>query len=168
MKYLVYNTLEEAQLRADIILEDMGGADEFTTKYCDIVKHAASDLWAVPVDMRLQQYFTSNEIDSAVILTYDWFPIINEEPTIGYKRINTKGTVIISSIPGILRKLIIGMPGNSGNKIIIYDNITNSGTVIQQLLTTDNIEYSFNVKYNIGLTISNTLGTSADFTVYYE
>jgi len=168
MKYLIYTNSIEAQNRADLVLEDMGGSDEQTNKYCDVIKHTADNLWAVVVDTRLAKYFTPTEIDSAIPLTYDWFPIIDDISAVGYRRISAKGTIVVKSSPGILREVIIGIAGTSNNKIIIYDNIVNSGAVIQQLSTAAIGEYSLNVNFNIGLTISNTLGTSADFTVYYE
>lgn len=167
MKYLIYNNEVQAQLRADKCFDDLVNKTG-TTNYCDVIKHTADDLWAVVVDMRTDYLFTAQELIDAVDLTYDWFPVIDDGSTVGYSRIKIKGTTEIKTGAGILRKVVIGIAGTTGNKLIIYDNTINSGVIIQQLSTAIVGEYDLNVAFTIGLTVVSTLGTSADFTVYYE
>lgn len=167
MKYLIYTNEAQAQQRADECFSDMINV-EGTTSYCDLIKHTADDLWAVIVDTRTSYLFTAQELIDATELTYDWFPVIPDTNPTGYKRINTKSTNIIKIGSGIIRSLIVGIAGTNGNKIVIYDNTTNSGTVIQQISTSVIGEYDLNVEFTIGLTVVSTLGTSADFTIYYE
>ena len=167
MKYLIYTNEAQAQQRADECFSDMINV-EGTTSYCDLIKHTADDLWAVVVDMRTSYLFTPQELLDAVELSYDWFPIIPDDNPTTFKRINTKSTNIIKIGSGIMRSLIVGIAGTNGNKIVIYDNTTNSGTVIQQISTSVIGEYDLNVEFTIGLTVVSTLGTSADFTIYYE
>ena len=167
MKYLIYTNEVQAQQRANECFSDMINV-QGTTSYCDLIKHTADDLWAVVVDMRTSYLFTPQELLDAVELSYDWFPVIPDTNPTGYKRINTKSTNIIKIGSGIIRSLIVGIAGTTGNKIVIYDNTTNSGTIIQQISTSVVWEYDLNVEFTIGLTVVSTLGTSADFTIYYE
>lgn len=167
MKYLIYTNEIQANLRADKCFDDLINKDG-TTSYCDVIKHTADDLWAVVVDNRTEYLFTPQELLDCVNLTYDWFPIIPDTDPTGYKRINTKSTNIIKTGAGILRKIVIGIAGTGGNKIVVYNNTTNTGSIIQQLSTSVIGEYDLNVDFTIGLTIVCSLGISSDFTVYYE
>lgn len=168
MKYLIYTNEAQAQLRADQAFNDAQYTDVITTKYCDVIKHTADDLWAVVVDMRMSQLFTAQEISSAQELTYDWFPIIDDGNPLGYRRMNTKSTVLIKAGSGILRKIVIGIAGTSANKIICYDNLVAAAPIIQQVSGLIVGEYNLNAQFNNGLTVTSVTGTSADFTVYFE
>jgi hypothetical protein len=167
MKYLIFNNESQANLRSDKCFDDLINKDG-TTSYCDVIKHTADDLWAVIIDNRTEYLFTPQELLDAVNLTYDWFPVIDDGSTVGYSRIKIKGTTVIKTGAGIIRKVIVGIAGSGGNKLILYANTINSGIIIQQLSTSIAGEYDLNVDFIIGLTVQNTIGTSADFTVYYE
>lgn len=167
MKYLVYNNEIEAQLRADKCFDDLINKDG-TTSYCEVVKHTADNLWAVVVDMRTSYLFTAQELIDAVDLTYDWFPLIPDDNATTFKRINTKTTNIIKIGSGILRSLVVGVSGSGGNTITIYNNTSAAAPVLQVFTNTQADQYDLNVNFTTGLTVKSALGTSADFTIYYE
>ena len=167
MKYLIYTNEAQAQQRADECFSDMINV-EGTTSYCDLIKHTADDLWAVVVDMRTSYLFTPQELLDAVELSYDWFPIIPDDNPTTFKRINTKTTNIIKIGSGILRSLVVGVAGSGGNTITIYNNTSASVPIIQVFTNIQVDQYDLNVNFTTGLTVKSALGTSADFTVYYE
>jgi len=167
MKYLIYTNEAQAQQRADECFSDMINV-EGTTSYCDLIKHTADDLWAVVVDMRTSYLFTPQELLDAVELSYDWFPIIPDDNPTTFKRINTKTTNIIKIGSGILRSLVVGVAGSGGNTITIYDNTSAIAPIIQVFTNIQVDQYDLNVNFTTGLTVKSSLGTSADFTIYYE
>lgn len=74
MTYLIYSTSNDATSRERQITDACHFDDGVTTKYADIITHPTLPKWALIVHPLYLQYFTQEEIDSAVELTSDWFP----------------------------------------------------------------------------------------------
>jgi len=72
-KYLIFNTLSEASIREQKVVDDAHFSDGYTTRYCDILKHPSQNLWALMVDPNYMHLFTQDEINNSVYLTADWF-----------------------------------------------------------------------------------------------
>lgn len=65
---------------------------------------------------------------------------------------------------GILQRIVV--TDNAGT-IVVYDNTTNSGTIIANIDAVKTVgSLDFGAPYNIGLTI--VIGTNAKCTVIYE
>ena len=74
MKYLIYLSLIEFNTREQQITDACNFTDGVTIRYADALKHPTLDQWALILHPSYLQYFTQEEIDSAVDLTSDWFP----------------------------------------------------------------------------------------------
>lgn len=51
--------------------------DSITNNYCIPKKHPERNEWAVIIQPGYEQYFTTEELNSAIELTEDWFTFIN-------------------------------------------------------------------------------------------
>ena len=76
-KYLIYTASTDASLREQQITDACNFNDGVTTKYADILTHPTQSLYALIVHPLYLQYFTQEEIDSSIILTDDWFPVLS-------------------------------------------------------------------------------------------
>lgn len=75
---------------------------------------------------------------------------------------------IIKSGPGILRKVIINTIGTGSPTVTLYDNTTNSGTVIAVLSLLNNVSsIEYNLNFTNGLTIVAS-SITGDFTLVYD
>lgn len=75
---------------------------------------------------------------------------------------------LIKSGAGILRKITVNTIGTGSASVTIYDNTTNSGTIVATLALTSAIgSVEYNLNYATGLTIVVN-STTADLTVIYD
>lgn len=76
--YLIYSASADANIRQQQITDACNFDDGVTTKYADVLQHPTQSLWALIVHPLYLQYFTQDEILSAVNLSSDWFqqPIV--------------------------------------------------------------------------------------------
>ena len=71
-KYIIYNTQTEAVNREQKVTDDANFSDDYTTRYCDVLKHPTENLWAVVIDKFYTQFFTQEEINNSVELDSTW------------------------------------------------------------------------------------------------
>ena len=71
--YLIYTDSTEANNRQNEITLACNFDDGVTIRYAEIIQHPTQSLFALIVHPYYLQYFTQVEINSAVILTSDWF-----------------------------------------------------------------------------------------------
>lgn len=103
-KYIIYSAQTEAVNREQKVTDDAMFSDGYTTRYCDIIKHVNQDLWAVVIDKFYIEYFTQQEIDSAIQLDSSWTnPPFNIKNNID----GSNGVVFYNSIEMIPTNLFI-------------------------------------------------------------
>lgn len=74
---------------------------------------------------------------------------------------------IVKSGSGVLRKIIVNTIGTGSPTVTLYDNTTNSGTVIGVLSLSTAGSLDYNLNFTNGLTIVAS-STTGDFTVVYD
>lgn len=88
-----------------------------------------------------------------------------------FKYLNTAVTTMLKMGPGTLHKIIINNPGISSAILTLYDNTTNSGTIIGSIsvggISTSPTTIEIGADFNIGLTAVMS-SASASVTVIYD
>lgn len=75
-------------------------------------------------------------------------------------------TTVVRQGSGVLNAIIVNTKGATGNTLTVYDNTTNSGQVIAIIDTTVTpYVWTYNARFNTGLTVTSANGTGADYTV---
>jgi hypothetical protein len=84
-----------------------------------------------------------------------------------YNNINTNSTTVVSTVPCVLRRVVINNAGASSNVATIYDNTAGSGTIVAVIDTVElNGRYlEYNTLLKTGCTVVVATGTAADLTV---
>jgi len=124
----------------------------------------------IHLPLRLENINTSINNDISVYIRGAAISRLGPSETDGiYKYITTATTTICKYSPGKLHRILCN-DGSTGSSITIYDNITNSGTIIATINTAkvaSPTSIELGVPFFTGLTIVST-GTTGNFTVIYE
>lgn len=87
-----------------------------------------------------------------------------------YQHINTANTtLVLSSVPGVLSRVLVTSGGATGATTILYDNTSPSGEIIAKINTSSIIgELPFDITFDIGLTIVTDAKQPGDLTIIYK
>ena len=83
-KYLMFNTVDEAQTFVDMIDDAMGyNGEGRTTTYSAVIPHPTIDKAAVLTCPKCHEYMTQDQIDSTITVVefraLSWFPVYEED-----------------------------------------------------------------------------------------
>lgn len=76
-KYIVFNNEADAVALNEAKTALIPWTDGITNNYCIPKRHPERNEWAVIIQPGYEQYFTTEELNSAIELTEDWFTFIN-------------------------------------------------------------------------------------------
>jgi len=91
-------------------------------------------------------------------------------PVNTYQHINTPSTtIVLSSTPGVLSRVLVTSSGKTGATTIIYDNTSASGEIIAIINTSSIVgELPFDITFDIGLTVKTDAKIPGDITIIYQ
>lgn len=96
-------------------------------------------------------------------------PVTTRLAPSSFERLATNSTVTAKSGAGVLRRVVVNTKGSTANQLIMYDDITATGTIIGIIDTTasgGSLDYELDFK--TGLTLVLVGGLAADVTVIFE
>jgi len=137
---------------------DMQGARVYNTNLSGME-------WVLGVNLRQTGPTGSIEIGTQ---THPIF--VSSVPIMTFQHINTASTtIVLSSTPGVLSRVLVTNSGQTGAITTIYDNTSGSGEIIAKINTSMvDGELPFDITYDIGLTVVTDSRTPGDLTIIYR